>query len=610
MILRLAFKDVVHDRLLSGCLVLAIASIIAPLLILFGLQFGTIETLRNRLVQDPKNREIRPMTTKTFGRDWFDHLKQRCPEVNFVVPMTRQISSSILAINEAKDLRESLSLMATAPGDPLLLENGVPVPGNDGCVLTAPAAQVLNVGVGDQLSFNAQRIIQGTYENGSFSVRVQGILEERASSLKTAYLPLEVIEAVEDFKDGRAVPAYGWQGELPTAYPVYEGAVVLVPEPLSKLDEVLLINNTGFSQVRHLDEEELAGILGSPPTGNWFGYQLTVKQRSISETNLRAVSNKLRGRGAHIIPWIEPLPILLASSAAGDKTTRQPLALHLSIAWDAALFGADSSAVVEPGMSRQSSARTLLIASDLPLEEGRASLSLHIGDRKLLVPVPVRKGDVPQGRAFAPSAFAGMLDLLRYRNVRFDPQSDSLLLSRQGYAGFRLYATSIDAVERVQRFFEEEGIPVNTERERIAEVRRLDRYTSLIFWLIAAVGVVGGISALTASLYASVERKKKELNVLRLLGLLKKELVLFPIAQGLLLSSGALVLSVALFEVVARVINQLFRAQLRTEESLCTLSWVHFCLLFVGVWSLSIIAATFAALRATRLDPAEALRDE
>jgi putative ABC transport system permease protein len=44
MILRLAFKDVVHDRLLSGCLVLAIASIIAPLLILFGLQFGTIET--------------------------------------------------------------------------------------------------------------------------------------------------------------------------------------------------------------------------------------------------------------------------------------------------------------------------------------------------------------------------------------------------------------------------------------------------------------------------------------------------------------------------------------------------------------------------------------
>lgn len=151
---------------------------------------------------------------------------------------------------------------------------------------------------------------------------------------------------------------------------------------------------------------------------------------------------------------------------------------------------------------------------------------------------------------------------------------------------------------------------MNTELERIAEVRRLDHYTRLIFWLVAAVGVVGGISALTASLYASVERKKRELNVLRLLGVLKQELVLFPVAQGLMLSSGALLLSVFIFAMVAGLINQLFRTQLRTEESLCTLSLGHFVVLFVGVWLLSVIAATFAALRATRLDPAEALRDE
>jgi putative ABC transport system permease protein len=601
MILRLAFKDVIHDRLLSGCLVLAIASIIAPLLILFGLQFGTIETLRNRLVQDPKNREIRPMTTKTFSRDWFDHLKERCPEVGFVVPMTRQISSSIEAVNQAADLRESLSLMATAPGDPLLLENGATVPGNDGCVLTTPAAQALGVTVGDQLSFGAQRIIQGKYENGNFPVRVQGILEERASSLKTAYVPLEVVEAVEDFKDGRAVPVYGWQGELPLAYPVYEGAVVLVPESLSKLDEVLLINNTGFSQVKLLDAGDVARILGEPPAGNWSIYHLTVKQRSIGETNLRAVTNKLRGRGARVIPWIEPLPILLRSGVEND--TREPFAVHLSVVQDETLLGEQSHSIAQTDGSGKMPPRILLIAADSPLEEGAASLTLRLGDRELIVPVMVRKGQVPPGRAFATAGFAGMLDLLRYRNVRYDRPSESLLLSRQGYAGFRLYVTSIDAVDRVQAFLENDGIAVNTERERIAEVRRLDHYTSLIFWLIAAVGVVGGISALTASLYASVERKKKELNVLRLLGLLKRELVLFPIAQGLLLSSGALILSVTIFEAVARVINQLFRA-------LCTLSFGHFSVLFVGVWSLSVIAATFAALRATRLDPAEALRDE
>ena len=74
--------------------------------------------------------------------------------------------------------------------------------------------------------------------------------------------------------------------------------------------------------------------------------------------------------------------------------------------------------------------------------------------------------------------------------------------------------------------------------------------------------------------------------------------------------SSDLVLAGALFLLVARVINTLFRAQLHAEESLCALSPGHFLILALGVWMLSVVAATFAALRATRLDPAEALRDE
>nr|WP_320010207.1 ABC transporter permease [uncultured Desulfobulbus sp.] len=595
MILKLAYKDVLHDRLLSICLVLAIASIIAPLLILFGLQFGTIETLRSRLVEDPQNREIRPMTSKTFNRDWFDQLQQRLPQVQFVVPMTRQISSSVVAANKTAGLQESLSLMATAAGDPLLLENNASIPGATGCVLTTAAAQALELTVGDTLELTAQRIIGGQYEYGRFTVRLVGVLDERASGLKTAYVPLSVIEAVEDFKDGRAVPAFGWKGELPLAYPVYEGAVVMVPETLSKLDEVLLINNTGFSQVKPLSPQEALQLLGSP-LQKAHAYLLTVKHRYVTETNLRAVSNKLRGRGAEVLPWIQPLPVQLVR---GKGEVHQ---LELSVA-------PDGVAAVAASKTAQTVGR-LYVSEQMAIDAGPAKLRLSLEGRVLEVPVMVEKQAIALGQAQAPAAFAGALDLLRYRNLRYNPESGALLLSRQGYAGFRLYTTSIDAVDTVQSALESEGIAVNTERQRIAEVRQLDHYTSLIFWLIASVGVVGGISALTASLYASVERKKKELNVLRLLGLLKKELVLFPIAQGLLLSSGALVLSVAIFAAVAQVINQLFQAQLRSAESLCSLSSVHFLLLVAGVWSLSIIAATFAALRATRLDPAEALRDE
>ncbi|WP_306547840.1 FtsX-like permease family protein [Desulfobulbus sp.] len=600
MIFRLAFKDIVHDWLLSLCLVLAISAIIAPLLILFGLKFGAVETMRSRLVQDPKNREIRPLTTRSFSREWFDELRAHQAEVAFVAPMTRQISASVMATNAAGDLREPLSLMVTAPGDPLLLENSGVVPEPGECVLTEAAAKALNVAAGDQLTLGAQRIIQGRYENGTFPVRIAAVLGERASSLRAAYVRLEVVESVEDYKDGRAVPAYGWQGELPEAYPVFDGAVVLTPEPLSKLDEVLLVNNTGFSRVQPVAGDEARDKLGYAPEPGWSAYWITVRQRAATEDNLQAVVNKLRGRGAIVAPWIEPLEIGLTVAGASG-----PVTVQLRARSDVA---SSSGAVQAAGSTRPQ--RVIVVAPDLPLSEGPATLRLKVADRELQAPVLLHKGDVPGGQAQASAAVAGTFNLLRHRNVRYDSAADALLLSRQGYAGFRLYAATIDAVDAVQQRLEQQGVTVHTERERIAEVRRLDRYATLVFWLIAAVGVIGGVSALTASLYASVERKKKELNVLRLLGLLKRELVLFPISQGLLLSSGALALAAVLFLLVARVINTLFRAQLHAEESLCTLSLGHFLILAVGVWTLSVVAATFAALRATRLDPAEALRDE
>ena len=606
MILRLALKDILHDWLLSICLVLAISSIIAPLLILFGLKFGTIQTLRSRLIEDPKNREIRPLTTKSFHRDWFENLVSANPEVSFIVPMTRQISTSITA-KHVSGAREQLSLMATAAGDPLLLENGVAIPEHDSCVLTEPAAQALNVSVGNQLTFSVRRIIRGKSESGKFPVRVSGILEGRASGLKTAFVQLDVIEAVEDYKDGRAVPAYGWGGELPSAYPVYEGVAVFTPNPLSKLDEVLLANNTGFTQVKNISGGQAVASLGYTPHPEWSVYLATVKQRAATEESIQVVRNKLRGKGAIVIPWIQPLEIALAS-----PSDTKPVALQLHAITEQA--GVVSSLTLPPQQKldggKNDLQMTMLVPKNSLLTEGSVTLSLAVEDRQISVPITVIHGGDAPSLAYASAPFAGMLNLLRYRNVKYDKKTNSLLLSRRGYAGFRMYTTTIDEVEAIQQKLESEGITVHTEKERIGEVRRLDKYMSLIFWLIAAVGVIGGISALTASLYASVERKKKELNMLRLLGLLKRELVLFPVFQGLLLSSGGLLLAGIVFILVSKVINHLFSSHLRTAESLCTLSINHFIILVAGVFVLSIFSATFAALQATRLDPAEALRDE
>lgn len=604
MILRLALKDIVHDWLLSTCLVLAIASIIAPLLILFGLKFGTVQTMRGRLIEDPKNREIRPLMTKSFEKAWFDNLRSDIPEIAFIVPMTRQISTSITATNSSKGARDQLGLIATADGDPLLLENGVIIPKPGSCVLTEPAAQSLQVAVGDELIFSARRIVHDKSESGDFTVRIAGILESRASSLKTAFVPLDVVEAVEDYKDGRAVPVYGWEGTLPEAYPVFDGVSVSTPSPLSKIDEVVLTNNTGFTQVKKIDANKVIDKLGFKTQQDWATYLLTVKQHAATEESIQAVRNKLRGREATVVPWIDPLDITLTSPAQAQSVILKLYTVSEEI--DAAIASHLPATVGGKKEKRQ----PLLIPSNTSLNEGEATLSLQIEDRQITMPVTLIQGGDSPSIAYTNAAFAGKLNLLRSRNIKYDEHAGELLLSRSGYAGFRLYAKNIDDVATIKRKIENQGVQVNTEQERIEEVRRLDKYMGLIFWLIAAVGVIGGIAALTASLYASVERKKRELNVLRLLGLLKREIVLFPVLQGLILSGSALIVAGSLFLFVAALINQLFRAHLRTTESLCTLSFSHFMLLVVGVSALSIVSAAFAALQATRLDPAEALRDE
>src|SRR5436309_10788078 len=95
LLIRLATADLWHEWSLSACVVLALAAVIAPLLLIFGLKFGTIETLRQRLVQDPANREVRPLATVSRERNWFEEMSRR-PEVGFIIPTTRQIASSII----------------------------------------------------------------------------------------------------------------------------------------------------------------------------------------------------------------------------------------------------------------------------------------------------------------------------------------------------------------------------------------------------------------------------------------------------------------------------------------------------------------------------------
>ncbi|MFT3957653.1 MAG: hypothetical protein QM665_00805 [Desulfovibrio sp.] len=73
--LRLACKDYWHEFLLSACAVLGLAAVLTPLLVLYGVKFGVVQTLTERLRNDPRNLEISPVisgryTRRTTSPDW------------------------------------------------------------------------------------------------------------------------------------------------------------------------------------------------------------------------------------------------------------------------------------------------------------------------------------------------------------------------------------------------------------------------------------------------------------------------------------------------------------------------------------------------------------
>ncbi|MGE4293850.1 MAG: ABC transporter permease [Desulfovibrio sp.] len=644
MVLRLSLADLWHEWILSVCLIMAVAAVLSPLLILFGIKFGTIEIMRERLIEDPRNREIRPMISRSFERDWFEGMASR-PDVDFVVPFTRQISAQVDALLQGGTEHLALDILPTAQDDPLLQQNGAPVPGEGECVLSASAAEALGAQPGSVLVVAAKRLKGSRYEKAETELRVAGVARSRATVLKSLYVPLPFLEAVERFKDGQAVPEYGWPGDQALAYPVYDGLTVVLPEPLSKVDEFRLVNNTGFSQKELLAPDALAGRLGWSMEAEESVYLASSKRKPVDRESLLAVEYALRGRNPVLVPWVRDLRAellgpdpassgngTLAEDAGGKENPGRVVLAELGL--DAFSLSSENTERLHPsvrpgwGVAGESASsadwRRVALPAALNLSQEfslagepyvpNQGLSLRVtreDGTALEFPVAVDPVRVPgSARALVPARLAGVLNLFGERNVGFDALTGEFTLARRGYAGFRLYAATIDDVDGLRRELEAQGVTVSTEAERIRDVMELDGYLTLIFLLIAGVALVGGAASLTASLYASVERKRRDLSVLRLLGLSGPTLFRFPVYQGALIAVAGFGVAFSFFEIMAVVINTLFHEHLQAEESLCRLEPWHLGAALAGTVLIAVAAGSVAAWRVTRIEPAEALRDE
>jgi len=189
---------------------------------LFGLKFGIIGGMLEQLIEDPASREIRPVGSGNHDIAWLDALRKR-PDVAFLVPRTRSIAATLQLRSDKAGRILNAEMIPSDHNDPLLQGLGVTPDGLRRIVLSHSAAQKLKVQAGDTIDGSLARRYQGRRERVHLPLEVVAVAPESAFARDGAFVDLVLLEALEDFRDGHAVPALGWKGAPPPEQRSYPG---------------------------------------------------------------------------------------------------------------------------------------------------------------------------------------------------------------------------------------------------------------------------------------------------------------------------------------------------------------------------------------------------
>ncbi|MEW8232078.1 MAG: FtsX-like permease family protein [Candidatus Thiodiazotropha endolucinida] len=395
-IIWLAGRDYRNEWQMSSFFIIALAAVLGPMMILYGLKFGIVGSMLNNLIEDPRNREVRPIGSGRYDSAWIEQLQAR-EEIDFIVPRTRAIAATIDLKSQAAKRIVSVEMIPTGPGDPLLKARTIPE-NLQQIVLSEKAAQRLKVKTGDEINGSLSRRYKGRSERVHVTLQVVDVARHASFTRDGAFTNLSLLEAAEDFRDGRAVPVFGWSG----------------------------------------------------------------------------------------------------TNTANEERT---------------------------------------------------------------------------------------------------------------YPSFRLYTRSIYDVAPISDALQKLGIEVNTRAADIDIVRSMDQNLSLVFWLIALIGLIGFSFSLGASLWANVDRKRKELSVLRLVGFRTGEIIWFPVLQSAFTAFFGWLTASLIYLAVSFTINGLFMSQTEDGETICRLLPDHFLVALLLTLVSSIVAASLAGYRAASVEPSEGLRE-
>ncbi|MFW3573123.1 ABC transporter permease [Kosakonia cowanii] len=180
---------------------------------------------------------------------------------------------------------------------------------------------------------------------------------------------------------------------------------------------------------------------------------------------------------------------------------------------------------------------------------------------------------------------------------------------RHNFARARLYAATLDDVAPLAQWLESQHIEAITQAAQIEAVRAIDRVLGVIFAVIAWISASGCIASLIGAFIANIDRKRKDMAVLRLLGFRRQAVTLFIMIQALCLTGVAFIAGLLIYGAGSALFNHLLGANLPESAFVCHLDPGHFAAAFLSVLAVALGVAAIGALRALKIEPAESLRE-
>lgn len=177
------------------------------------------------------------------------------------------------------------------------------------------------------------------------------------------------------------------------------------------------------------------------------------------------------------------------------------------------------------------------------------------------------------------------------------------------FEGLRLYARGLRDVASLEaRIQDRFGVRTHSRALDIEGVLALGRNLDLAFLLIASTAVVGLGAALLFSFWAEVDRKRRVLATLMLVGLRRREIALVPLVQAFAIGVAGILGAFVLFWAAAFIADAMFADRMPGGKSVIELSAL--AALFAVLLPLLIVltAALFAVRTALGIDPAITLR--